>query len=301
MRISFSWWNTSLSPLGRRRATGEQKAIAFEVIKYLVTQVGVDCLALGEVTVEDVEEMITSTGLNGYEFVDGTLNSGRLQFDTGLLYRKEKLQLVNLTSLVSARGSRSMKVANIIDFFVPNTERLFHVFVSHWPSRIWCKQNSADRHLLGVRLRDAVLELNKLYDGPAHTILLGDFNDEPFDSSLSEQLLAVRDRNLIQKDPTLLYNPFWRHLGEAIPQEPGIPCRSYSGSCFHKSGIETKWRTFDQIIFSSTFLGSSEWHLNEKYTQILQLHPFDTFVIKPNEIFDHFPVISVIEREEANG
>jgi len=301
MRIIFSWWNTSLSPVGRRRSTDDQRAIAFDVIKYLTSQVGVDCLGLGEVTIEDVEEMIKAAELDGYEFVDGTLKTGRLQFDTGLLYRKDKLKLTDSTSLVSARGSRSFKVANRIDFIVPNTERFFHVFVSHWPSRIWCKENSADRHLLGVRLRDAVEELNKLYDSPAHIILLGDFNDEPFDPSLSEQLLAGRDRNLIKKNPMLLYNPFWRRLGEAVPQVPGIPCRSYSGSCFHKSGKETNWRTFDQIIFSSTFLGSSEWHLNEKYTHILQLHPFDTVITKSYEIFDHFPVISVIEREETNG
>jgi len=250
---------------------------------------------------DDVEEMIKAAELDGYEFVDGTLKKGRLQFDTGLLYRKEKLQLANSTSLVSARGSRSLKVANRNDFLVPYTERPFHVFVSHWPSRLWCERNGADRHLLGVRLRDAVEELNKFYGSPANTILLGDFNDEPFDPSLSEQLLAGRDRNLIRKNPVLLYNPFWRRLGEAVPQVPGIPCRSYSGSYFYKSGIETQWRTFDQIIFSSTFLGGSEWHLNEKYTQILQLYPFDTAVSKSDEIFDHFPVIGIIEREDTNG
>jgi endonuclease/exonuclease/phosphatase family protein len=301
MRISFAWWNTSLSPVGMRRSTGEQRLIAFEVIKYLTSQVGVDCLGLGEVTIEDVEEMIIAAELDEYEFVDGTLKKGRLQFDTGLLYRKDKFQLDYSTSIVSARGSRSLKVANRIDFFVSDTERLFHVFVSHWPSRIWCKENSADRHLLGVRLRDAIEELNKLYGSPAHTIILGDFNDEPFDPSLSQQLLACRDRNLIKKNPILLYNPFWRRIGEAVPQVPGIQCRSYSGSCFHKSGKETNWRTFDQIIFSSTFLGNSEWHLNEKYTQILQLQPFDTIITQSEQIFDHFPVISVIEREETNG
>jgi hypothetical protein len=301
MRISFSWWNTSLSPLGKRRATDKQKAIAVEVIKYLTSQVGVDCLGLGEVTVEDVEEMIKVADLEGYEFVDGTLKTGHLQFDTGLLYRKEKLCLTNSMSLITSRGSRSLKLASRNDFSVPYAEKLFNVFVSHWPSRQWCERNGADRHLLGVRLRDAVEKLNNFYGSPAYIIILGDFNDEPFDSSLCDQLLAGRDRNLIQKKSALLYNPFWRRLGEAMPQVPGIPSQGYSGSCFHKSGIETQWRTFDQIIFSSAFLGSSEWYLNEKYTNILQLHPFDTVVSKSNEIFDHFPVIGVIEREETNG
>jgi hypothetical protein len=65
--------------------------------------------------------------------------------------------------------------------------------------------------------------------------------------------------------------------------------------------FDTKWRTFDQIIFSSAFLEQSEWQLNENYTQILQFQPFNDFVSKANEIFAHLPVIGVIEREGTNG
>lgn len=301
MRMSFAWWNTSLSPLGRRRATPEQKAVAQNIISYLIKYLQVDCLGLGEVTTEDVDDLLTQKELTNYEFYDGTLKTGRLQFDTGILYCKDKLQLINSQSLISTRGSHSLKIANRVDFLAVNAEKPFHVFVSHWPSRLWCEKNGADRHLLGVRLRESIEELYKFYGGPPHAILLGDFNDEPFDASLSEQLLAARDRKLVRRNPLLLYNPFWRCLGEPIPHVPGTRCLSYSGSYFHASGIDTQWRTFDQIIFSSAFLGQSEWQLNENYTQILQFQPFTDFVCKPNEIFDHFPVISVIEREGANG
>lgn len=301
IRISFAWWNTSLSPLGNRRSTPEQRAVAQNVILYLTNYLHVDCLALGEMTTEDINDLLTQGKLIDYEFYDGTLKTGRLQFDTGVLYCKDKFQLIGSKSLISTRGLHSLKVANRVDFLVANAEKPFHVFVSHWPSRLWCEKNGADRHLLGVRLRDAVEELHKLYGNAPNTILLGDFNDEPFDASLSEQLLAARDRRLVRKNPVLLYNPFWRCLGEPIPHVPGTRCLSYSGSYFHASGAETHWRTFDQIIFSSAFLGQSEWQLNENYTQILQFQPFDDFVSKTNEIFDHFPVISVIEREGANG
>lgn len=300
MRICFAWWNTSLSPLGKSRATRDQKAVALDVVSYLTKQVLVDCLALGEVTAENIAEFVARSDLSDYEFHDGTLRTGRLQFDTGVLYRKDTLRLVNSTSIVATRGKRSLKVANRIAFLVPNSDKPLYVFVSHWPSRLWCEKNGADRHLLGVRLRDAVEELNRLWGIPANTILLGDYNDEPFDSSLSEQLLAARDRRLVRKDPRLLYNPFWRHLGEPGPHEPGVPCYGYSGSCFFSSGIDTHWRTFDQIIFSSAFLGQSEWQLNEQYTRILQFQPFDSLVSTRGTIFDHFPVLSVIEREDSS-
>jgi len=65
--------------------------------------------------------------------------------------------------------------------------------------------------------------------------------------------------------------------------------------------MDTNWRTFDQIIFSSTFLGQCEWELNETYTQIIPLEPFDVLVGKATEIFDHLPVMSVVEREARDG
>lgn len=301
MRISIAWWNTSLSPLGKSRATVKQRETALEVVEYLTKDLEVDLLALGEITTDDLAEFVSKLKLDDYEIYDGTLKTGRLQFDTGSLYRKRSFRLFNSTSLVAARGSRSLKVANRLDFLVPGADRLLHVFVSHWPSRLWCEKNSADRHVLGIRLRDAIEEIHALYETPAYTILVGDYNDEPYDPSLSEQLLAVRDRSLVRKNPELLYNPFWRLLGETFPHLPGKLRESYSGSCFHYSGIETHWRTFDQIIFSSAFLGQTDWHLNEKFTQILQLSSFTSSVLAKHEIFDHFPVLSVIEKEKHNA
>ena len=298
MRLSFAWWNTSLSPLAKPRATEEQKALALSVIEFLTKHVGVDCLALGEITAQEVNEFISIGELVDFEFYDGTFKSGRLQFDTVVLYRKDRLKLVNTSDLISIRGQHKLKLANRIDFLTPNSDKLLHIFVSHWPSRLWCEKNSADRHYLGIRLRDEIENLNNLYNDSADVILLGDYNDEPFDVSLSEQLLASRDRQLVRKKPSLLYNPFWRLLGESAPQIPGEENPGFCGSYYYASGLETQWRTFDQIIFSASFLGFGEWHLNEKYTMILPLHEFNPAFTNEKERFDHFPILCAIEREE---
>lgn len=301
MRLSLAWWNTSLSPLGKARATDEQKAVALEVVKYLTKDVKVDFLALGEITKIDLDFFLTKLDLNDYEMHDGTIKEGRLQFDTGAIYRKDSLMLCDSKSFIASRGSHSFKVANRLDFIALDFDIPLHIFISHWPSRNWCERNGADRHALGIQLREAVEELNETYGVPANTILLGDYNDEPYDSSLAEQLLAVRDRGLISKKPELLYNPFWRHLGEAHPYVKGTANNSYSGSCFHKTGLDTQWRTFDQIIFSSAFIGGSNVYLNEEFSQILQIHPFASSILKTKDIFDHFPVLSVIEKEDHNA
>ena len=148
-----------------------------------------------------------------------------------------------------------------------------------------------------MTLRDAFDEIRKPYSHPPKVIFLGDFNDEPFAPALAEHLLATRDRKLVRNCGKYLYNPFWRHLGEREPHIPGKPCRSYAGSCFYSAGKDTHWRTFDQIIFSSAFLGKGDWHLNEGASQILQISPYDSSVLKRSAIFDHFPVVSVIQKE----
>jgi len=67
MRITFAWWNTSLSPLGRRRATPDQRAVAGKVVKFLAVTARVDCLALGEVTAEDLHGLLGMDELVGYD------------------------------------------------------------------------------------------------------------------------------------------------------------------------------------------------------------------------------------------
>jgi len=282
MNLKFSWWNTSLSPLCIDRATDAQRAFALEVVTCLTSGIGVDLLALGEVALADIEWLMEKANLDDYDFYDGTEKDGRLQFDTGVLFRKDSMDFVKGKPLIVRKSSRKMKLANQIEFSIPGTDMPFFVFVSHWPSRRNHQKDGPDRNLLGIRLRDHIDELYDNCDGPVHTILLGDFNDEPFDITLSDHL------------------PFWRLLGEGEPHVPDKPCQSNSGSYFHKTGEHTQWRTFDQIIFSSTFLGNSEWHLNEKYSQILKFQQFDPTISNYDKIFDHFPVISVIEREEPN-
>lgn len=300
-RLTFSWWNTALSPLGQRRSNQSELQVAAETIRYLLVDLEVDCLALGEVTPEDVREIMKISELPNYTFFDGTQRSGRVRFDTGLLYHTGRLGLVDTESIRSIRGTRSLKVSHRHDLVVLDGDYLIHVFVCHWPSRLWCEENSADRHVLGLRLREAIASLKANGGVPSQSVVLGDFNDEPHDKSLAEQLLASRDRRLVRKRSDYLYNPFWRTMGEHLPHVPERPNNSYAGTCYYGKGVDTKWRTFDQIIFSGSFLGDGTWQLNEEYTRVVYLEGYDKRVTKPTEVFDHFPVISAIQRVEKNG
>jgi len=297
--LVLAWWNTSLSPCGLNRASDTDKTIAIDVILHLIRDLEVDCLALGEVRYDDLLAIAKSIGNEHYKVFDGTLKKGRLQFDTGVIYNADRLRLVDSSLIVIKHGTSSLKLANRLDLLPLDTAEPLHVFVSHWPSRQSCPENSPVRQLLGSKLRKAFKEVREQYDHRMpKVIFLGDFNDEPFAPALADQLLATRDRKLVRKTRgEHLYNPFWRHLGEPFPHVPGKPRQSYAGSCFYSKSQDTHWRTFDQIIFSSAFLGEGDWHLNEDATQILQLNPYDANVLRSSAKFDHFPVISVIQKE----
>jgi hypothetical protein len=299
LTLGIAWWNTSLSPRGKCRADEEDKKIASQIIRLMANDLRIDCLAFGEVTTDDLRYIVDSCSLKDYQIFDGTLKEGRLLFDTGLMYNKRRLEILNSNNITSGYGEQTLKIAQRIDFIISETHELLHIYVLHWPSRIWYPENSAKRDTLGVRLHTAIEGLKKQYPSsyPPQIIILGDFNDEPFNNPLAGHLLATRDRTLAKQSDLFFYNPFWRHLGETLPHSYGLHSGSICGTYFHRTGEETKWRTFDQIIVSSSFLSDDRWYIEEKYTNILHYPPFDDLLRSGSKIFDHRPVLSFIQRK----
>jgi hypothetical protein len=298
LAIVFAWWNTSLSPSVKPdRADDRTKQIAAQVVRLLLDHFKVDFLALGEVTSADLDYLAKKSGTSGYSVSDGTLRTGRLKFDTGVFTNNDTLQVLNMTSITDEYAGVGIKVANRFDLLVAGAGDLMHAFVCHWPSRLWCQEGHPKRDKLAIRLYAAVQEVGRASRDSPHVVLLGDFNDEPFDRSLSGHLFATRDRGLARQNARFLYNPFWRHLGEVQPHVPKQCRKTFSGTCFYGSGDVTRWRTFDQIMFSASFLHDSSWRLNEKYSAVLQMEPLVDFIRDPKHVFDHFPVMSVVQHK----
>jgi len=297
--LLLGWWNTSLSPVGKQRADARSQKIAEAIVKILIDIEGLDCLALGEVTSEDLQNLKKSIDSTHYDVDWGEMRKSRLFFDVGIIYNTQRLYLNDSRLVIDRHGKQALKVARRIDFTIIDTNEPVHVFISHWPSRLWCSEHDAKRDTLGMRLRDAIEGVKEAYQDPydPQIILLGDYNDEPFARSLAEHLPASRDRTLVNLNAHYFYNPFWRLLGESLPHSNNMTSKSFAGTYFHKKGNVTRWLTFDQIMVSSSFLQDDRWYLNEKYTTIWRHPPLDDLVENPGEIFDHFPVISVIQRQ----
>lgn len=294
MEISIIWWNTSLSPaIKPGLASAEDRDSAFRVIKNFITR-QIDMICLGEMSPADVKALKKYCHLGQYRVVEGFSKAGRTAFDICVLYRRDTLLLSGKKELATTSGAMTMKVGQRLKFIFGDDEAMY-IFVSHWPSRVWCEKNSATRHEFGVLLRQEVQKALGAKHSQ-HVIVLGDFNDDPFAESLEEHLMASRDRNIVTTRPYLLYNPFWRHMTSNNLYSVRGPVPSYAGTCYYADGNRSNWHTFDQIIFSSSFLGNSDWHLREDKVGIVDIPAYTSKLAKRTERFDHMPVIAAIEK-----
>lgn len=290
-KLSIAWWNTSLAPTGKSRKSPILREHAADVLVYLLFTSQIDFVALGEMSSEDLEYLRNDTRFEGYEFILGIDGTSKTQFDTGYIYNPLRLTIADPVNLVSIKGKKNLRIAQSLQVLVNECQTIINLFVSHWPSLLWCNQFHADRHVLGIRLRDAVDNLiNESTDAP-HIILLGDYNDEPFSQSLSEQLMATRDITLVRAKPHLLYNPFWNLLGNG---RCGTHTRG--GSYYHSNGTSTRWHTFDQIMYSHAFISANKWRLSTENNHLADVPGLDKLVTSSKSKFDHLPVIGIIER-----
>ncbi|MDD5276366.1 MAG: hypothetical protein PHR16_09815 [Methylovulum sp.] len=289
-KLSFAWWNTSLSPLAKSRSSEDDKKIAIAVIYRLLFELEIDFLALGETSTEDIVLLQSRDDFSCFRIVSGVSKVDRITFDTCFVYRPDRIQMDELIEIDTGKSGKKIKIAQKMAIKI-GTDDMFHVFVSHWQSRQYCPENDPNRHLLGLRLRDEADDIYANSQSEPYIIFLGDFNDEPFDSSLSTQLMATRDKALAIKNKRLLYNPFWQRLSYQ-----NLEALDYAGTYFDKRGPLSKWRTFDQIIVSSAFLKSMAWCLNETLTGIVNIPEYLTMVKNSKSIFDHLPIMVTFER-----
>ncbi|MDR9425716.1 MAG: hypothetical protein RI567_10595 [Marinobacter sp.] len=288
--LIFTWWNTSLAPSAKARASEEERQAACNIIRYLVEIKKSSFIALGEMSKEDAEYLKEMCVIESYEYEVGVSRSGRSSFDTCYLYDASKIAIKHISNIESQKGNSNKRIAQRVDLLVGKDLTPFHLFVSHWPSRLWCAEGDPNRHLYGIRLRDSIDDLIGEYTHPPHIMLLGDYNDDPFSDSLSQHVMATRDFKLASRKKDLFYNPFWKCLSQRQWN------RGCSGSYFYKSGQVTQWHTFDQIIFSHAFLRGDSWRLTQDFEHVVQI-PGVIEVIRDNDsIFDHIPVSGKIER-----
>ena len=294
-QLVLMWWNTSLSPpTGRAKEIHADREFAINFVRELRTDYRFDVLGLCEVSSDDLEAIVQGLDDPYLDVIDSTDRQAQLKLDTAIIYDRRKLEKIDFSHCIDRYGNTCLKAGTVVRFFELSSGLQLHVVTSHWPGRQFAPEFSAKRAKLGAFLCQETRSLKQRAPNP-YIVLMGDYNDDPFSESLASHLLATRDRELARSNGDYFYNPFWRCIGESLPS-PETGCESsICGTHFYRGGTESRWFTFDQIMFSSPFLQSDGAAiLDERHSGIVVTPDLRERVLSRKSAFDHFPVLSMV-------
>lgn len=253
---------------------------------------GPDIVGLAEVeNLSVLEDLIKTPPLDksGYQIVHYDSPDKR-GIDVALLYKPDAFKVINSTS-------NRLLIPGMPDFFTRNQLVVsgeldgehINLMVNHWPSRRSGPEYRIAAARLSLHLSDSLNRVQK----NAKTIIMGDLNDDPADSSVFVVLGAKGNKDLVKKQE--LFNPMWEIHND------GFGSLEYRGN----------WNLFDQIIISKSLLSQKGkgWKFEKAAIHSVSLlkeqtgkyagNPWRTFVGKKylGGFSDHLPVYIVLEKK----
>ncbi|MCL1063310.1 endonuclease/exonuclease/phosphatase family protein [Shewanella benthica] len=296
-RLRFTWWNSGLTPpRGKSRGTANSYASCFQVLDEIV---GVsDFIGLCEVGHEDMDALNAYADAINWELLPllKKTPSNKSYFDHAVLFNPLVMGIKFERNIFSVMGNSYLKAGQHLKVTTKSyANPEFHIFLSHWPSKIL--DQTMQRNFVAQALREAV---QQLLENGEKVILMGDYNDSPHSHLMNVQLQSTKCYEAVLSSvKSILYNPFWKlttgrrgytHLENDI--------KSLSSGTNYYSGLNPeaiRWQSFDQIIFSGSFLGPSEWYLDEPRTQIIDTAAINRLFSNKSHV-DHFPVTAQVVR-----
>lgn len=294
--IVLAWWNTSMTPPATyaKSRSEKDKEFAVDFILKMRDEINFDVLGLCEVDDSDIDAISKKIGAN-FSVENDTGKIVNLKFDLAIFFNNQKLELVGKSRLFDRKNGEALKAGARFSFKEKATNETIHIVLSHWPMHKECAHDMKKTEL-ACCINSEIRRLKECDQNEQipFVILMGDYNDEPFSTSLSYHLGSTRDRGFLEKNPEIIYNPFWRHLGEHKPHNYCKNESIYCGTHFYKKGRCSRWFTFDQIMFSSAFINADRnLILAENRTSIIHT---DEIIgkITGKGVFDHLPVTSTV-------
>lgn len=208
-----------------------------------INQVGPDILGIAEVenrsVVEDLTQM-PALKAHGYMVVHEESPDMR-GIDVALIYNPKVFTYISHTAhevvFPQEPDYTSRKVLLVKGKI---KKEILYLLVNHWPSRYGGQEESEFRRVtVALKVRSILDEIRK-DDPQANLLLMGDFNDDPFNKSISEVLQAQAEP--INLAPDALFNAHY-----LMHQVDSVGTLTYRG----------KWNLFDQILLSPSLLQPS--------------------------------------------
>ena len=286
-------------------------------------------------TLKIVQDLMKEAGWGDMISLDEVIPAPELKgHDVALLYNSKvfKRKPVKARSLTLNNNFHTRDLLQV-QLRLRKTDKEVDIVVLHWPSRVIREGDILRmahsfylKNLISERLKFPVADLlnrNGSFSMPQPEalldrwnipfIIMGDFNDEPYDDSVREGLESSRDLRLVLNKAKL--------TGECLKKPEGYlaskfvlynPCWSLRfadtleiGGTYYNS---PEWKTYDQLIVSHGLLiENSPVKLVQESVQIPRLSKFDMNSetvsmmteagfpkefdpLKPTGVSDHFPL-----------
>lgn len=308
-----------------------------DVIKSMDNGQGPDLLGICEVETKELAEKLMNK-CNRPDYALAHISSPDIRgIDVALIYSKDVFELP-----VTNPANPDNPIAHLIhlryptrDIFqvklkVKENDSILHVLVNHWPSR-WkgkflteayrlATANSCghiiDRLLKFSRkdylgMPDTQTTLDKLNDRWNENILvMGDFNDEPFNRSITRELQASSGEDKLEE-------PLKKSSGRNTPSPKAyLQKQAYMFNCMYQfigekdlgtyfySEATNTMNVLDQFIISrGMFYGYNRLKMNPDSVEIFQPNIMTSTKKRPKRFdkkttkgySDHFPIMGIIE------
>jgi endonuclease/exonuclease/phosphatase family metal-dependent hydrolase len=212
-------------------------------------------------------DLANNTPLSKYNYRIIHANSPDIRgIDVAILYNSDRVHVIQYRYFHI--GKSGLFTRDILYCKAGLGNDTCHFLVNHWPSRSTGQiETEPSRFAASSRLRTIV---DSLFHTCIHAkiVIMGDFNDEPWDMSLSQKLQAKTDIRNVQTD--YLYN---------LSMAPANG--KYKGTVKFRG----EWTLFDQVIVSGSLLTS----LKGLHVEPGDYHIFaGSFLLMPDEQYNGF-------------
>ncbi len=159
--------------------------------------------------------------------------------DVALIYKKAIFLPTDFTShrllLINQDDERDYTRDQLIVSGLLDEEQI-HILVNHWPSRSGGEARSKPNRLAAAKLNKRIIDSILRLDISAKIISIGDYNDDPIDTSLKKVLKTKGKQQKLEEGD--LFNPMEKLYKKGI------------GSLAYRD----KWNLFDQIFFTKSLV-----------------------------------------------
>ena len=191
--------------------------------------------------------------------------------------------------LSNSNGSRDFTRDQLLVEGFLDGEKIYFI-VNHWPSRSGGLIRSEPKRIAAARLNKKIIDSIKSIDSFAKIITMGDFNDDPNDKSIKEELQTSWKKNKTAKNQ--IFNPM-----ESLFRK-GYGTSKYRGN----------WNMLDQLLITETLLNNESFKFIKAgiFNKKFLINPEGNYKGYPFRSFyngwlggysDHFPVFLMLGKK----